>query len=529
VLEWAASGGMALTGFAGGVPSFSPAGMFGRLTRVLDEVAEATARTGTAVRADAGELIAGRAGFTGVTRQGQVSAGGATRLLRCAGGGWCAVALPRPEDMDVVPAILGVLGRDGTGAGADPWAELELAACSAPAAALAEAGQLVGVAAAALPPLQALPSPGPWPPGHVSRIAGASASVRLGGALVVDLSSMWAGPLCARLLGLGGARVVKVESPDRPDGARAGNPDFYDWLHAGHESVAADFRSASGRESLRALLAAADVVIEGSRPRALEQLGLAPGLLPHRAGQVWLSITGHGRAVPGLIAFGDDAAVAGGLVGLALRPGRTRDEPVFCADAVADPLTGVSGALAVAQALADGGGQLIDLPMRGVAAGFAGGWRGVVHDGSHTAQQSERGSAVVRCDVTGRDQLVLPPRRPAHPGPAAALGADTEAVLGRLALPPSGAGRLPARAEDLLLGGGGHPGSVGGVDLRGVVAAAAGHGPQGQVVPGPLVHPRRAVEPDRVVDARARVKVLRLERDQRGRRVGRVGEDGGVH
>ena len=57
------------------------------------------------------------------------------------------------------------------------------------------------------------------------------------------------------------------------------------------------------------------MVIEASRPRALAQLGLAPEMIPHRDGQVWLSITGYGRAAPERAAFGDDAAVAGGLVG----------------------------------------------------------------------------------------------------------------------------------------------------------------------------------------------------------------------
>lgn len=431
---------MALTGFPGGLPAFTAAGPFGWLVRVLDELAAVTRRTGREVRADPGELIAGRAGFTGVTRQGQVSAGGATRLLRCAGAAddsWCAVALPRPEDVATVPAILGVLGYDGVAADEDPWAGLTFAARSRSAAELAEAAQLVGVAAAALPTL--FPPwvvPRPWPPWQVSRIAGGSPAARLSGALVVDLSSMWAGPLCARLLGLGGARVVKVESLERPDGARAGNQDFFDWLHAGHESVVLDFRSASGRESLRRLLAAADVVIEGSRPRALEQLGLAPGQLRHQAGQVWLSITGYGRPA-GLIAFGDDAAVAGGLIGMGLMPESSKDEPVFCADAIADPLTGVCGALAVALALADGGGVLIDLPMRAVAAGFADHPHerpGVLHEGGHQAWQMTGGSAVVSCDGTGRQQVVLPPRRPAHPGPAAEFGADTDAVLGRLRL-----------------------------------------------------------------------------------------------
>ena len=109
--------------------------------------------------------------------------------------------------------------------------------------------------------------------------------------------------------------VIKVESPARPDGARFGNREFFDWLHAGHRSLAADFGTREGRAALAALLEAADVVIEASRPRALAALGLAPDMIPHRPGQVWLSITGYGRATPERVAFGDDAAVAGGLVG----------------------------------------------------------------------------------------------------------------------------------------------------------------------------------------------------------------------
>ena len=64
--------------------------------------------------------------------------------------------------------------------------------------------------------------------------------------LVVDLSSLWAGPLCAQLLGQAGARVVKVESTTRPDGARQGPAGFYDLLHAGQRSVALDLTSPPG-------------------------------------------------------------------------------------------------------------------------------------------------------------------------------------------------------------------------------------------------------------------------------------------
>ena len=65
------------------------------------------------------------------------------------------------------------------------------------------------------------------------------------------------------------------------------------------------------------------------------------------------------------MAFGDDAAVSGGLVG------GTDGDPVFCGDAIADPLTGLHAALAVAESLTRGGGELIELSMAAVAATYA--------------------------------------------------------------------------------------------------------------------------------------------------------------
>ena len=45
--------------------------------------------------------------------------------------------------------------------------------------------------------------------------------------------------------------------------------------------------------------------------------------------------------------------------------------PVFCGDAIADPLAGMRGAVEVMHAVERGGGQLIALAMAGVAAEFA--------------------------------------------------------------------------------------------------------------------------------------------------------------
>ena len=189
------------------------------------------------------------------------------------------------------------------------------------------------------------------------------------GALVVELGSLWAGPLCGSLLAAGGATVVKVESTARPDGARRGPRGFFDLLNAGKRSVAVDLSTPSGRRALAGLVERADIVIEASRPRALEHLAIdAHAVIAEGGPAVWVSITGHGRAEPARewVAFGDDAAVAGGLV--------AEDErgPVFCADAVADPITGVVAAGAALQAVREGGRWVLDIALSAVAASLAG-------------------------------------------------------------------------------------------------------------------------------------------------------------
>ncbi|MGH3562301.1 MAG: CoA transferase, partial [Mycobacterium sp.] len=188
-----------------------------------------------------------------------------------------------------------------------------------------------------------------------------TARISLTGLLVADLSPMWAGPLCGRLLATAGATVVKVETPDRPDGTRTGNGGFFDWMNSEKLSYGVDL----GAPELADLLAVADVVIEGSRPAGLARRGLGAEQVPARPGRVWVRITGYGAEHPDRVAFGDDAAVAGGLV--VAQPGG----PAFCGDAIADPLTGLRAALTVLDSLARGGGEVIDVAMAAVAATYA--------------------------------------------------------------------------------------------------------------------------------------------------------------
>ena len=355
-LEWARSGAMALTGPADGPPRVEAAGVAVVARGAALALRVLAAVRGIELHVDGPARLGERAALLGLARRGRVSAGGASRLL-CAADGWIAASLARPDDLSSLPAWLGV---EPTG---DPWRAVAEHVRERTLAELVERGRLLGLAVA---PAAELPSEiPPW-----MRVAARGPGVRRSPGtppLVVDLSSLWAGPLCTQLLRQAGTRVVKVESMGRRDGARA-TPAFFGRLDEGKESVVLDFASASGRAALRRLVADADVVVESARPRALAQLGLdAEALVAERPGLVWIAISGYGRREPGAnwVAFGDDAAAAAGLARLA---GRGLGEPVFCADAVADPLAGLHAALAALAGLASGEAVLFDLALREVAA-----------------------------------------------------------------------------------------------------------------------------------------------------------------
>ena len=318
-----------------------PAAVPARAQRVLDEAG---------LRADAATLIGGRAALFGWQPGNRISAGGATRLLR-GPDGWCALTLSRPDDLQAVPALLEVDDVPG-----DPSEAIGRRAAEIGVTTLAEQARLLGLPVGVLG--ETVPAP------ITVRRSGNRATPGSRELLVADLSAMWAGPLCGRLLADTGATVVKVESRARPDGPRRGPREFFDWMNAGKLSYEADFTDPVG---LRRLLAAADVVIESSRPAALGRHGLSPADIPARPGRVWIRITGHGTvgARAGWVAFGDDAAVSGGLVS------GTGENPQFCGDAIADPLTGIHAAAAVLAARNRGGGELLEISMAAVAAEYA--------------------------------------------------------------------------------------------------------------------------------------------------------------
>jgi hypothetical protein len=355
-LAWSGSGLMALTGNPDGPPQMCPV----PLASCADGVIAALRCIAPDGKVDAlpsgAALLGERAAIAGLRRGGHVSPGGGCRLLRAADG-WIAASLAREDDWSLVPAWLEIDRGDS-------WEDVASAAAMRGVDVLVGRARLVGLAACA----STMPAATRQPWCSVAHRGAPGAPGRPDAApRVVELASLWAGPLCSHLLQAVGAHVIKVESVSRPDGARSGPPAFYDLLNGGKRSVALDF-AADGIDRLGELLEWADIVIEGSRPRALRQLGvIAEDWVRRRPGLTWVSITGYGRDEPegNWTAFGDDAGVAAGLSALMHA---VTGQQLVCGDAIADPLTGMHAALAALATHRSGGGLLLSLPLRDVVS-----------------------------------------------------------------------------------------------------------------------------------------------------------------
>ncbi len=382
---WAASGAQWLTD-----PSVAvPVALVRRVVRLAGALDRRGARLAELVPAAGLGLLAERAALMGLPPAGRVSAGRASRLLRAADG-WYAASLARDDDRELVPAWLEIDPPDAD----EIWDVVEREVALRPVEELSRRAALLGLPGGGVGEVvDGRPA--------VLDLLGAAPARPIAGAVVVDLSSLWAGPLCADILARLGARTINVESTQRPDGGRAARR-FFAALHGSAESVVVDFAAESGRAELRRLLSDADMVIEGSRPRALEQLGIDAATMVREGPKVWISITARGRQPAGRdrVGFGDDAAAVGGLVGWA------EGAPFFVADAVADPLTGLTAAYEAAEVLERDGRWLADVALSRVARSVA--------DGRFAppAGPAER------------------PRARTDPGRPLPLGRDTDRVLG---------------------------------------------------------------------------------------------------
>ncbi len=179
------------------------------------------------------------------------------------------------------------------------------------------------------------------------------------GIKVLDISSLWAGPLAGKLFSMAGADVIKLESQSRPEAMKQFAPGFYEYLSGEKTRAALNLKTPEGKRELQEMIASSNIVIDNSRPRAMEQMGISPRDLVSEYGLIWISITGYGRD-SNRVAFGDDAAAAGGLF---LDKASSSHLPEFIGDAIADPLTGVEAFIAAGKCLLENKAGLLDISM----------------------------------------------------------------------------------------------------------------------------------------------------------------------
>ena len=184
---------------------------------------------------------------------------------------------------------------------------------------------------------------------------------------VVDLSTVFAGPHCARYLADFGADVVKVE---RPSGDTARNIGWRDadgstlwWKLAnrGKRAITLDLRDGDDLATMKRMLSVADVLVENLRPGKLEALGLIPDELFDVNPKLTITrVTGFGQSGPYRDRAGF-ATLAEAMSGFAAMNGEADGAPLLPPIALTDELTGLAAAFATMVAVHAGGGQTVDV------------------------------------------------------------------------------------------------------------------------------------------------------------------------
>ncbi|MEY9990614.1 crotonobetainyl-CoA:carnitine CoA-transferase CaiB-like acyl-CoA transferase [Streptomyces sp. V4I8] len=195
----------------------------------------------------------------------------------------------------------------------------------------------------------------------------------LTGLRVLDLATLFAGPLAATMLGDFGAEVIKVEHPEKPDPSRGHGPSkdgvglWWKVLGRNKRTITLNLSKPGGRATLLRLAATADVVIENFRPGTLEKWDLGwPELSAANPRLVLTRVTGFGQFGPSARrpGFGTLAEAMSGFAALTGEPDAPPTLPPF---GLADSIAGLATAYAVMTALAardrTGEGQVVDMAL----------------------------------------------------------------------------------------------------------------------------------------------------------------------
>ena len=189
----------------------------------------------------------------------------------------------------------------------------------------------------------------------------------LAGLRVVDMSTVLAGPNCARYLADYGADVIKVERPGGDSlrnmawrDPRDGEGLWWKLVNRNKRTVVLDVKDDADRSVLLSLLGDANVLVENFRPGTLERLGLGPEVLLERNPTLVITrVSGFGQDGP-YAARPGFATIAEAMSGLAALSGEPDGQPLLPPIALTDEITGLAAAFATMVALRSGVGQVVD-------------------------------------------------------------------------------------------------------------------------------------------------------------------------
>jgi len=186
---------------------------------------------------------------------------------------------------------------------------------------------------------------------------------------VIDLSTVLAGPNCARYFADFGADVIKIEKPGEGDSLRGmawkdprdGTGLWWKLVNRNKRNIALDLKLDADREIFLKLIDHANVLVENFRPGTLERLGIGPDVLLKRNNKLVITrVTGFGQTGPYKDRPGF-ASIAESMSGLAAISGEPDGPPMLPPIALTDELTGVVAAFATMVALHSKVGQVVDV------------------------------------------------------------------------------------------------------------------------------------------------------------------------
>lgn len=180
----------------------------------------------------------------------------------------------------------------------------------------------------------------------------------LQGVRVLDLSRVFAGPLCGMVLADFGAEVIKVEHPGRGDdtrdwGMRIGKTEttYYNSMNRNKRSITVDLQTPEGVKIIHGLLPQCDVVVQNFKTGGAEKLGLGyEQLKAIKPDLIYCSVAGYDSSGPEAKRPGYDLVIQGES-GLMALNGEANTPPLKFGVAVVDLMTGMYAAQAVLAAL----------------------------------------------------------------------------------------------------------------------------------------------------------------------------------